>query len=157
MAVTKIRKISSWTLLITSIITVVVLGIFYFGGVVDPTSDPKEPIYTDLLLYWGYIIFALATICTLGFALLQFASSLKEDPKGAIVGVGAIVSFFVLLVITYSIGNDTPLSLINDDSAKFNTSGWLKITDMWLYSTYVLIGLIILAVIAGSVRRIMNR
>ena len=34
MAVTKIRKISSWTLLISSIISIIVLGMFYAGGVV---------------------------------------------------------------------------------------------------------------------------
>ena len=31
MAVTKIRKISSWTLLISSIISIIVLGMFYAG------------------------------------------------------------------------------------------------------------------------------
>ena len=44
MAVTKIRKVSSWTLLITSIISLVVLGMFYAGGVVDPSVEMKEPI-----------------------------------------------------------------------------------------------------------------
>ena len=38
MAVTKIRKISSWTLLISSIISIIVLGMFYAGGVVDPAA-----------------------------------------------------------------------------------------------------------------------
>ena len=50
MAVTKIRKISSWTLLISSIISIIVLGMFYAGGVVDPAAEMKEPIYTGLLI-----------------------------------------------------------------------------------------------------------
>ena len=48
MAVTKIRKISSWTLLICSIISVVTLLMFYFGGVVDPSAELAEPVYTGL-------------------------------------------------------------------------------------------------------------
>ena len=48
MAVTKIRKMSSWTLLIVSIISLVVLGMFYAGGVVDPSVAKKEPISTGL-------------------------------------------------------------------------------------------------------------
>ena len=52
MAVTKIRKISSWTLLISSIISIIVLGMFYAGGVVDPAAEMKEPIYTGLLINW---------------------------------------------------------------------------------------------------------
>ena len=42
MAVTKIRKISSWTLLISSIISIIVLGMFYAGGVVDPAAEMKD-------------------------------------------------------------------------------------------------------------------
>ena len=41
MAVTKIRKISSWTLLISSIISIIVLGMFYAGGVVDTAAEMK--------------------------------------------------------------------------------------------------------------------
>ena len=52
MAVTKIRKISSWTLLISSIISIIVLGMFYAGGVVDPAAEMKEPIYTGILINW---------------------------------------------------------------------------------------------------------
>ena len=50
MAVTKIRKISSWTLLLISIISLVILGMFYAGGVVDASAEMKEPIYTGLLI-----------------------------------------------------------------------------------------------------------
>ena len=50
MAVTKIRKLSSWTLLIISLITIVVLGIFFGGGVEDPAAEVKNYIYTGLLL-----------------------------------------------------------------------------------------------------------
>lgn len=45
MAVTKIRKISSWTLLVSSVISIVVLVMFFAGGVVDPAAEMKEPIY----------------------------------------------------------------------------------------------------------------
>ena len=36
MAVTKIRKMSSWTLLIVSLISIVVLGMFFGGGITNP-------------------------------------------------------------------------------------------------------------------------
>ena len=46
MAVTKIRKISSWTLLISSIISSLVLGMCYAGGGVDAAAEMEEPSYT---------------------------------------------------------------------------------------------------------------
>ena len=71
MAVTKIRKISSWTLLISSIISIIVLGMFYAGGVVDPAAEMKEPIYTGLLINWTSVLFFVTIISTMLFAVWQ--------------------------------------------------------------------------------------
>lgn len=157
MAVTKIRKISSWTLLISSIISVIVLVMFYTGGVVDPVAEMKEPIYTGLLLNWTYVLFALTIVSMIALALWQFAGSLKHDPKSALMGLGVVVLFAALLFVTYTMGDATPLTTLNADSEKYNTTFWLKITEMWIYSAYVLIVLIILAVVWGSIRKILNR
>ena len=157
MAVTKIRKISSWTLLISSIISVVVLVMFYTGGVVDPVAEMKEPIYTGLLLNWTYVLFALTIVSMIALALWQFAGSLKHDPKSALMGLGVVVLFAALLFVTYTMGDATPLTTLNADSEKYNTTFWLKITEMWIYSAYVLIVLIILAIIWGTIRRMVNR
>ncbi len=79
MAVTKIRKISSWTLLISAVITVVILAMFYFGGVVVEGADMPEPVYTNLLLNWAYIIFGLTALSTLVFAIWQLIIAFKSD------------------------------------------------------------------------------
>ena len=157
MAVTKIRKISSWTLLISSIISIVVLGMFYAGGVVDPSVEMKEPIYTGLLLNWTSILFFVTIISTVIFALWQFTSLLKTSPKSALASLIVVVLFAAVLFITYSMGDATPLTGLNTDSQAYNIPFWLKITDMWINSTIVLMVLIIIAVAAGSVKRMLNR
>ena len=157
MAVTKIRKISSWTLLISSIISVVALIMFYTGGVVDPAAEMKEPVYTGLLLNWTYVLFGLTIASTIVLAAWQFLGSLKNDAKSALVSLLVLVLFVALLGITYTLGDATPLTGLNADSQAYNTTGWLKITDMWIYSTYALIALIILAVVWGTIRRILSR
>ncbi len=157
MAVTKIRKISSWTLLISSIISIVVLGMFYAGGVVDPSVEMKEPIYTGLLLNWTSILFFVTIISTVIFALWQFTSLLKTSPKSALASLIVVVFFAAMLFITYSMGDATPLTGLNADSQAYNIPFWLKITDMWINSTIVLMVLIIIAVAAGSVKRMLNR
>ena len=98
MAVTKIRKISSWTLLISSIISVIVLVMFFTGGVVDPAAEMKEPIYTGLLLNWTYALFALTIVCMIGLAIWQFVGSLKHDAKSALMGLVVLVLFVVMLL-----------------------------------------------------------
>ena len=157
MAVTKIRKVSSWTLLISSIISVVALIMFYTGGVVDPAVEMKEPVYTGLLLNWTYVLFGLTIASTIVLAAWQFLGSLKNDAKSALMSLLVLVLFVALLGITYTLGDATPLTGLNADSQAYNTTGWLKITDMWIYSTYALIALIILAVVWGTIRRILSR
>lgn len=157
MAVTKIRKVSSWTLLISSIISVVALIMFYTGGVVDSAAEMKEPVYTGLLLNWTYVLFGLTIASTIVLAAWQFLGSLKNDAKSALMSLLVLVLFVALLGITYTLGDATPLTGLNADSQAYNTTGWLKITDMWIYSTYALIALIILAVVWGTIRRILSR
>ncbi|WP_075556123.1 hypothetical protein [Parabacteroides timonensis] len=157
MAVTKIRKISSWTLLLTSIISIVVLGMFYAGGVVDPSVEMKEPIYTGLLLNWTSVLFFITIVSTVIFAIWQFTSLLKTSPKSALASLVVVVCFAAMLFITYSMGDATPLKGLNADSQAYNIPLWLKVTDMWIYSTVILMVLIIIAVAAGSVKRMLNR
>ena len=156
MAVTQIRRFSSWTLLAIMIISVAVLAMFYLGGVVDPAAENKEPVNTDLLLYWSYTIVGASVVGLLIFGLLQFVSSLKAKPKAALGSLLVLVAFVILLAITYAIGGTTPLPNINVDSAHFNVDFWLKISDMWIFTTYILLILCVLAMIAGSAKTILK-
>lgn len=157
MAVTKIRKISSWTLLITSLISIVVLGMFFGGGVVDPSAENKEYVYTGLLLDWTYVVFAVTIVCMVLLGLWQFISVLKTNPKSALMSFVVIALFVIVLLVTYSMGDGTPLVGLNADSQSYNIPFWLKVTDMWIQSSIVLFALIVVALIAGSVKKILNK
>ena len=153
MAISKSRKISSWTFIGVIIISIIVFGMFYLGGAVDPAAEIKEPVNTSLLLYWMYIVFALAVVCLLLFGVVQFLGTLKSHPKKALGTLAVVVAFFALLGITYAIGSTEALPGINADSAKFNTPGWLKICDMWIFSIYVLLALSIIGMITGAIKK----
>lgn len=148
---------SSWTLLIVSIISIVVLGMFYAGGVVDAAAEMKEPIYTGLLINWTSVLFFVTIISTILFALWQFITLLQTNAKSAIASLIVVVVFAAILFITYSMGDATPLKGLNADSQTYNIPLWLKVTDMWIQSTAVLMILIIAAVVWGSVKRMLNR
>ena len=68
-----------------------------------------------------------------------------------------IIFFAAMMFITYSMGDATPLKGLNADSQEYNIPFWLKVTDMWIYSSAILMILIIIAVAAGSVKRMLNR
>ena len=158
MAVTKIRKISRWTLYAVVLISIATLALFYFGGNGEPygASEAKNPIYTGELLIWGYILLAICALSMLSFGITQFASKLIANPKSSIVSLGVLLAFAVLFVIAYSLGDATPFPGLNEESQQFNVDFWLKVTDMWLYTMYALAVLAIIAMIWGSVKKIMG-
>jgi hypothetical protein len=157
MAVTRIRKISSWILIAISVISVAFLALFYFGGEGEPYKDNPNPIYTGELLYWAYFLLAFGAFSLLVFGLLQFFNKLKASPKSALLTLAVFAAFAVLLVVAYSIGDPTPLLGINADSQAFNTPFWLQVTDMWLYAIYILLGLAIVAMLCGSVKKAFSK
>lgn len=158
MAVSKIRKISSWVLILCTVITLVVLGLFFFGGNNEPyKGEMWNPKHVDLLLYWQYALFAVTALAGVLLGLFQFASSFKNNPKGGVMGLVVIVLFFGMMFLTYAMGDTTPVNVLNSEAQKYNVPFWLKVTDMWLYSTYILTGLVILAIIAGSVKRMISK
>jgi hypothetical protein len=158
MAVRGIRKFSSWVLIICTLITLAVLGLFYFGGSNEPyKGEMWNPVYVDLLLYWQYILFAITALAGVLLGAWQFATSFKNNPKGGVMGLAVIVLFFAMLFLTYTFGGTTPVNVLNSEAQAYNVPFWLKITDMWLYSTYILTGLVILAIIGGSIKRIISK
>ena len=49
-----------------------------------------------------------------------------------------LVLFVVVLVVSYGMGSDSPVVLA--DGSAYTDTGWLKITDMLIYSIYFLFG-----------------
>lgn len=160
MAVTQIRKVSSYTLLCSMLISVAIIALFFFGGsevITKNNQELKNYTFTEPLLYWSYILFGLTILATIVFAFKGFFARLVTDPKGALGAVSGVIAFFALLVITYLLGDATPLEGLNADAQKFNTEGWLKATDMWLYSSYILLGLCVLSAVFGAIKSMLKK
>ena len=159
MAVTRIRKISSWTLITCTVITLVVLGLFFFGGDEELyKGEMWNPTYVGLFLNWMYILFGMTFAAAILLGIWQFVSSFKSDPKGGLMGIAVLVLFFGMLFLTYTFGDTTPLNVMNSEAQAYNVPFWLKMTDMWLWSTYILMALVILAIfLLGPVKKLFKK
>lgn len=156
MAVTGIRKTSSTTFLVLAGISLVVFAVFLFGGHEFDAKENKVYAFTDLLLYWVYALGIITVVTVLGFVLKDFFAKLAANPGEALKSVAGVLALIALLVVTYLIGDDTPLKL-NEEAQKFNSPGWLKVSDMWIYSTYVLLVATTGAAILGSIKSALGR
>lgn len=150
MAVTKIHKASRTTLVVSIIISLIVLGLFFLGGQVPEHekigADMAQPAFTDILLYWMYALLVVTIVVLIAFAIIDFARGLKENPKKALSGLYALLALVALLVVTYVIGDGTLLSIPGYEGSD-NVPSILKMTDMWLYSMYFMMAITILAII----------
>ncbi len=150
MAVTKISRTSRFTLYAAILISIVVMGLFYLGGQVPAyekfVADMSQPKFTDILLYWAYILLAVTIVLLIGFAIVDFFRSLKESPKKALGGLLTLVGLAALLVITYVLGDGTLLNIPGYDGSD-NVPPTLKLTDMWLYSAYIMLAITMLAIV----------
>lgn len=163
MAVTKISKISRWTLYAMSVVTVVLIGLFFLAGNVQPEQQYAElvgltePTFTDALLYWVYILLGITILAVFVFSIYGFANNFMHNRKKAINSLVTLLIFAVLLVIAYSIGDGEPLNILGYEGPD-NVKGMLKLTDMWLYTIYILMALTILAMlISPLINRIGKR
>lgn len=150
MAVTKISRTARFTLYIGVLITLVVLGLYYLGGQVPVqeqlVADMSQPKFTDLILYWAYVLLVVTIVVLIGFSIAGFAKGLKERPKKALGGLLVLVVLAALFIVTFAIGDGTVLNIPGYEGAH-NVPSILKLTDMWLYSIYVMFAVTLLTMI----------
>lgn len=150
MAVTQIRKISSWTFLASIVLSLVVIALFLLGGQVAPdqkiVADLSQPIYTDMMLYWAYALLIVTIVALVLFAIVGFFQNMKHNRKGALGSLLVLVGIAALFGITYTIGSGELLHIPGYEGSDNNPTT-LKITDMWLYSMYIMLALSVIAII----------
>ena len=140
-------RASYYLLYVLFAIIAVVLVLFFGVGFNNPNAAGlNEPQYTDALIYLKYAFAAATAILAVLAGIIQFGQSLKDDPKGAVKTVIALVLVVALVVVCYSIGSDAPI-MANGEA--YTDAFWLKITDMFLYSMYALAALATLATIVN--------
>lgn len=147
-------KISYYVLYAMFALILVVLGLFYFGGEMAApiVPDMSNPVNTDALLYLIYGLFGLAVAVTVIAFLFQFGTALKDNPMNAIKSLIGVILLVVVLVVAWSMGSGETLAIQGYDGTD-NVPFWLKLTDMFLYTIYFLLGATIVAIILSSIKK----
>lgn len=131
-------KLSYYVFYVCIAAILVVLGLFYCVGYnVTNAAGLTEPTNTPALMYLMYGMFALCVAVTVIAALIQFGSALKDNPKAALKSFMGLILLVVLMIITYNMGSDETMTL--GGGVTYDNKFLLKVTDMFLYSTYVLL------------------
>lgn len=152
----KIQKISGTVLYVILAITLVILGLFYFGGEdtnrIVSDAEMSQPAYTDPLIYWIYVLMGVTICVTVVAAILKLISNFMDSPKEAIKSLVGIIALVVLLFVAWSMGSGEALVLPGYDGTD-NVPFWLKLTDMFLYTIYFMMGALILLIFGFGIRK----
>ena len=71
----KVTKLLNILTIVMFAITVVLVGLFFFGGEL-PNSQYASPVYTDELIWWAYILMALTAVAAIVFPIGRLVSNL---------------------------------------------------------------------------------
>ena len=133
-------KVSYYVFYVCIALILVVLGMFFGVGYNETNAAGLvEPANTPALMYLMYGMFAVTVIATLIGAIAQFGGALKDNPKGAVKSLLGLILLVVLLIVTYNIGSSETVVL--GDGSEYSDVTMLRVSDMLLYSTYVLFGI----------------
>ena len=98
----------------------------------NPMGEYNAPEHTETLIYLMYALFAICVLVTVLGGLAQFFAGLKDDPKGTMKSLLALILFVAVLVGAYVMGSDEPLTMASGDV--FTDVTMLKLSDMMLYA-----------------------
>jgi len=115
-------------------------------------SEMWQPAQTDALIYLMYGLFGIAVVATVAAFLFQFGTALKDNPGNALKSLIGVIILVAVVVIAWAMGSDEPLVIPGYDGTD-NVPFWLKITDMFLYSIYILFAATVLAIIFSSIKK----
>lgn len=115
------------------------LGVLFYSGVVTET----------VLMYYCYILLAMAALVALIFPVVDIAS----NPKGARGALIGIVALLLIIGIAYVVAGDEMLPRYEAFISSPQESKWIS---AGLISFYILGGLAVLATVFSSINRIIK-
>lgn len=152
-------KISYYVLYALFAIAIAIIIAFFTGGdaqgdAIIASIDPAiwQPAQTDLMLYWMYALGALTILATLVGILVKFGSSFKDNPVKALKSLTSLIILIVIVAIAWSMGSEEILTIPGYEGTQ-NTPFWLKLTDMFIFTFYILFVATIAAMLFGVIKK----
>ena len=148
------RKKESWLKIGLVAVSAVVFIAFWFVGYDMPyeeDADFNAPLLTDILLGYIYLLLAIAMGVTVYSIVHGIRTSGRQGftengvPAGRITFV-TWVATAVLLILTFALGATDPIKVNGKD---FCESIWLRLSDMFIISSGVMILIAIAAMVFG--------
>lgn len=147
-------KIAGRMLMVLIALSVVVFGAFYLVGFNMPFEDDvnfNAPLLTDFLLYFMYLLlfattFMFSMAVVRGIRMRDKSKDISNGVPATRIVLGVVGLLVVSLVVTFVLGSGEPMRISGE---LFAESFWLKVTDMFINTSIVLMLVAVCAVCYG--------
>ena len=147
----QLRKLLGILTIVLFVVSAIIVVMFYLNVV--PLSSPQEQMengVTDTFIGWAYVLFFVcAVLAFLVFPLWGFVQQIIDNPKSVIKTVVILAVVAVVLLIAYSLASGSfdsiTETLVETNETELKLSGW------GLNTTYITLGIAVLAVLYTEV------
>ena len=147
------KLIPKVTILVLMLIGILAAVMFFVGGSAGSLEVAGDflniPKYTDLLLYWIYVLVALVILVTFGFVLAKLVETFKVDPKRGLVSVGVVLGAVALCALCWFLGSPEKIEILGYEGTD-NVGFWAQYADMCMYATIIFASATILALLGST-------
>ena len=144
-------KVTLWVLMLVGILSAVMFFVGGSEGSLEVAGDFLNiPKFTDLLLYWNYVLVLLVIVATFGFVIAKLVETFKVDAKRGLVSVGVVLGAVALCAICWFLGSPEKVEILGYEGTD-NVGAMAQMTDAIMYLVYILVVATIAALAWGVV------
>ena len=135
------KLIPKVTVLVLMLVGILAAVMFFAGGSEGSLEVAGDflniPKFTDLLLYWIYVLVGLVILVTFGFVLAKLVETFKVDPKAGIRSVLVVLAAVGLVALCWFLGSPEKVEILGYEGTD-NVGTMARLSDAIMYLVYIL-------------------
>ena len=146
-----IPKVTLWVLMAVGIIASVMFFVGGSEGSLEVAGDFLDiPKFTDILLYWNYVLVGVVILVTFGFVIAKLVETFKVDAKRGLVSVGVVLGAVALCALCWFLGSPEKIEILGYEGTD-NVGNMARMSDAIMYLVYILTASTVAALVWGVV------
>ena len=136
------------------LVGIVATALFFLGGSegsLEVAGDFLDiPKFTNVLLYWIYVLVALVILATFGFVIAKLVETFKVDPKAGIRSVVVVLAAVALCALCWFLGSPEKVEILGYEGTD-NVGNMARMSDAIMYLVYILTASTVAALVWGVI------
>ena len=146
-----IPKVTLWVLMLVGIVASVMFFVGGSEGSLEVAGDFLDiPKFTDILLYWNYVLVAVVILVTFGFVIAKLIETFKVDAKRGLVSVAVVLGAVALCALCWFLGSPEKIEILGYEGTD-NVGNMARMSDAIMYLVYILTASTVAALVWGVI------